>query len=505
MNESAFGSYLRAIRSHPFVVVLVTLAVLAGAVAWLALRPASYEATAQVLVTPLAQDDQNFIGLEVLRDSGDPTRTVQTAATLVQSQAAADAAAKRLGAGQSGGDVFDSVTVEPQGESNVLAIKATASDPQLATRTANAFARAALGLRDEALRRQIGSALTQARDRIKGQPTGGPEATELAQRIGELEAARRQGDPTLSISSPAATGERVGAGPPVVLFLALIAGLALGSGVAVLMELFERRVRTEEELLTLFQLPVLARVPKLGRRQRRPPARGLPWYMPPGIREGFRTLITQITRSDDVSRAIMVTSASTGDGKTTSAVNLAVALAASGRRVVLLDFDIRKPEVGPLLGMEVTSGLMELLSSESSLRSLLRPAPHLPALTVLPTGIAQGDSALVEATNMRLPEFVDEARKLADYVVVDTAPLGEVSDALPLTPSVDDILVVARPGHTNRANLIQMRDLLQRGEQLPAGLLLIGEAAGVSSNYYGYGMSNRPLTSESKVVQKSRS
>lgn len=499
-SEGALGSYLRAVRAHPLVVALVTLAALAGAIAWLMLRAPTYEATAHVLVNPLPQDDQVFLGLQVLRESGEPTRTVQTAATLLESRQAADRAARALKDGTTGQAVLNSIEVEPQGESNVLGVTATANNSKKAARTANEFAAAALGIRNDAIRSQTAGALARARAQLAAQADSpdSAEAAEAAQRVERLENARTQGDPTLTLAQPATEPlGPVGAGPPLVLALALLAGLTLGSGAAVLMELLERRIRTEDELLGLYPLPILGRVPLLSRRQLQAPANGSIWYMPPSIREGFRALIAQLTGAgrQEGGRAIMLTSSSTGDGKTTSAVNLAVALAAAGKRVVLLDFDIRKPDVGRELRMEVSSTLLELL--DRPLADLLRQAPGIPSLAVLPTGTAQGDLAVVDAMNRRLPDFVTEARELADFVVIDTAPLGEISDALRITHMVDDIVVVARPGHSNRTNLLLMRDNLERIGRSATGYLVIGEAAGAAQSYYGYGTAGRPLVTTS--------
>lgn len=486
-SDGAFGSYLRAIRAHPFVVVLVTLATILSAVLWLTLRSESYEATAQMLVTPLPQDDQTFLGLQLLRDSGDPTRTVQTAATLVESQQAADRAAQQLGRGWTGEEVLSRIEVEPQGESNVLAVAGTGSSSEEATRVANEFANAAVAIRNEDLASQIEAAIARLTTRLEIQR--GNQTDEQTARLEQLEAVRSEGDPTLALSQPAIEGAAVGAGKSVVLFLALLAGLALGSVAAILMEMADRRVRTEDELLGLFPLPVLARIPLYGRRQWTPSGNGQPWQMPPGAREGFRTLVAQLEGGDsERGKAIMVTSASTGDGKTTSAINLAVSLAAGGESVILFDSDIRKPDVGATIGIRATSGLNRLLGESTSLASFLKPAPHLPTLSVLALRAGEGDIALVEAMNRRLPQLIEEARERASYVVVDTAPLGEVSDALHIASDVDDIVIVVRPGHSNRSNLLTVRDLLSRTGHVPAGFLVIGHISGASaSSYYGYG------------------
>ena len=278
-----------------------------------------------------------------------------------------------------------------------------------------------------------------------------------------------------------------------IVILAALAGFTLGSGGALLLELTERRIRNEEEAVSLYPLPVLARIPILkGSQLRGRQASG--WHMLPAVREAFRTLMIQLgPNPEGRAHVVMVTSASTGDGKTTSAVNLAAAAAASGDPVILLDFDLRKPDVGRTLGVQAGTELTGLLQPETQLRDLLSPAPGLPALSVLTTSVAEGDVALVEALSRRLPELIADARELCNYVVIDTAPIGEISDALRLVRDVDNIVVVTRPGSTNRANFEMMRDLLERTAYTPAGFLVIGDSTPRTSAYYAYGATGREL------------
>ena len=88
---------------------------------------------------------------------------------------------------------------------------------------------------------------------------------------------------------------------------------------------------------------------------------------------------------------------------------------------------------------------------------------------MLSTSVAEGDIALVEALSRRLPELIAEARELCNYVVIDTAPLGEISDALRLVGDVDNVIIVTRPGHTNRGHFEVTRDLLHRTAYTPPG------------------------------------
>ncbi|HMJ96713.1 MAG TPA: P-loop NTPase [Thermoleophilaceae bacterium] len=497
------GPYVRAIRAHRLVVALTLLAALAGAIGWLALRTPDYEASAQLLVNPLPQDDTTFLGITMLRDSGDPTRTVQTAATLVKSPEAAELTAKRLGEGWSERRVFDSIKVDPEGESNILAIRGTADSGALAARLANQFADASLDTRQARLRSEIGAEVEQLRTRIDALGTNNSlAAAELAARLDQLESVQNGEDPTIQLSQTATAPESpIGLPPVAVILLALVAGITLAAAAALLMELLNRRVRDEDEAVSMFPLPVLARVPKLSRRQRTT-GRGTPWFMPPQVREAFRTLTVQLPgQSEAGGRVVMITSASTGDGKTTSAVNLAVSLAAGGHKTILLDFDIRKPDVAQLIGLSETVPLPSLLTHgdrPGELGDLLTEGPYLPTLAVLATGPGSPlDGALVEALNRRLPALIQQARELAEYVVVDTAPIGEVSDALRIVNEVDDVIVVTRPAKTNRGNFRVMRDLLERSGRLPTGLLVIGELPGMSRDYYGYGGGRELFQSES--------
>ena len=112
---------------------------------------------------------------------------------------------------------------------------------------------------------------------------------------------------------------------------------------------------------------------------------------------------------------------------------------------------------------------------------------------MLSTSVAEGDIALVEALSRRLPELIAEARELCNYVVIDTAPLGEISDALRLVGDVDNVIIVTRPGHTNRGHFEVTRDLLHRTAYTPAGFLIIGDTAPRTSAYYAYGTPSREL------------
>lgn len=484
--ESPGSSYLASMRAHKLVVVGVTLATLIAAIAWLQLRSPTYEATARMLIAPLPQDDTTFLGLQLLRDSGDPTRTAQTAATLAETPASATLAAKAMGGDWTADKVRESISLQPEGQSNILDVTASTSDAAEAAELATTYVKAVTQARDEALHQEVEEELDSAQARLATANPSSPTATALSGRINRLSGLLESGDPTLTPSSPALVPtSSSGAGAIVVLPLALIVGLVLGGAAALLLDSVNRRIRDERELLRVYPLPVLARVPRLKRSTQKianPPA-----MLMPQTREAFRTMITQLETVYEADKCVMVTSASTGDGKTTSSVNLAVALAGAGHSVTLLDLDLRKPSLASSLNIDHSASIQEIVSrleNKSGFADLLVEVPSIPSLKVLSVSAGPEDAAFVDALNHRLPGLMETLRQQTTYIVVDTAPLGEVSDALRVAQIIDVVVLIARVGNTQRRNLQITRDLLERTDCRPAGYLLIGGHEGATSSYY---------------------
>ncbi len=481
-SASAFGPYLRAIRSRALVVALITLAAVGVAAVLLATRSPSYKSTAQLLVSPLPQDDSTFLGTGLLRDSGDPTRTVQTAAALVASPLAADRTARRLGGGLTGSEVSGNVDVQPLGQSNILSVTASSGTPAEATRLANQYALSALAVRNEQIRGQVEVAIRSVGSR--------PSADDRP-RLAQLRAVRADGDPTLTLSQAARPPSSAGGAPAwLVLALAAIAGFTLGSIAAVLMERLDGRVRDERELLALAPLPILARVPVVGRRGRA--ASGDPAAL--SAQEAFRTLQIQLDQGrgeDGGGRIVMITSASSGDGKTSTALDLSRALVGAGHRVILIDCDLRKPDVAGRLELKGSDGLVALLTSRMKIRSQLQTTdnPNLKVLTA--TGASpESMNMLLQRLDRKIEQILEDAAKLAHYVVIDTAPLGEVGDALTIAGHVDELLMAGRPLNTNRQALKTSVELLERSQTPPTGWVIIGEDGARGSPLYPYAGGN---------------
>jgi Mrp family chromosome partitioning ATPase/capsular polysaccharide biosynthesis protein len=489
-QQGALGPYLRAIVAHPVIVAVVMLLTLAGSVAWLTHRATNYQTTADILFTAVSSGNGAADGLPLLRESADPTRETQTAATLLDSPQAAVIAARQAGHGLTPAAIRQAISVEPQGQSDIIAITAKATSAKLAQQIANAYAAGSLRAHRELLRTQTTGLLPTSKPSTLGTTTAAQEREAL------IAALARGEDPNFSLSQAATLpASPTGTSKALILILALVAGFALGSGAAIATEMLSDRVRESDELLRIYDLPVLAYIPELSRRNRantkrlstngdRPPT-------PPLIREAFQMvrvqLDTKVGDSAAVGHVILLTSGSGSDGKTTSAINIATALADAGHRVILMDLDLRKPDLGRSMRLEREAGVTALIDTSTELRLVLTPHAHVPRLSVVPAGREAGEHMLAPVMS-RLPVLLKQARSIADYIVIDAPPLGEVSDAYQLLPLVDEVIVVARPGNTRRGSFEFMRELLNRARRTPFGMVIVGETGHHTSYaYYGQG------------------
>jgi capsular polysaccharide biosynthesis protein len=242
-RPGAVAGYTSAIRAHALLVLLITLGTVAASVLFLAARSPDYEATADVLVQPLPADDQSFLGLPLIRDTGDPVRTMQTAASLVESRAAAAQVAAQPGEVLSADEILDRIKVSPEGQSNILAVTASEDSADDAAQLANRFSRAVLAVRSAEVAKAAGSLIAQLQAALQAAPDTATRA-DLAGRLDQVNSVVRSGDPTLQLSQPAIPPTSAsGPSAPLILVLALLAGFALGSCTAVLIELATGQTR----------------------------------------------------------------------------------------------------------------------------------------------------------------------------------------------------------------------------------------------------------------------
>ena len=295
-------------------------------------------------------------------------------------------------------------------------------------------------------------------------------------------------DPAIPPSEPHRPAFAVNVG------LGTMLGLVLGVGAAFLREVTRDSINTPEDVPAARDLPVLAMIPALDsaggpRAGSFPRSDGklLPWASvnaadagggqhrwpridnetrrsdpaATALADAFGTLRTAVLfrANGDPSTSILVTSCRAGEGKTTVSVNLAISLARLGRRVLLIDADLRRPAVHRALGVDAKPGLIRCLARGRDWRELVRPAP-VPGLEVLPCGGTSSRAGDLLAGN-RLPPLLREAREEYDFVIVDAPALFiNAADARILSQHVDGVVTVVRSRSTPRPLVARVPEML---------------------------------------------
>lgn len=290
----------------------------------------------------------------------------------------------------------------------------------------------------------------------------------------------------------------------------LIVGLMLGLGLAFLREAMDGRIRSAEDVTDELGLPILARIPEPPRKLRSQEELAL-LVDDGGVHsEAYRKLRVGFDLANLGTNAtlVMVTSSVDQEGKTTTIANLAVALAQVGRRVVVIDMDLRRPQLNRYFGLEQFPGVTDVavggVPLDEALRSVaLTKQPGKSAkrstngngshasvsgvLDVLPVGRPVPDpSAFIEGPAFH--ELLEQLKEQFDVVLIDTTPTLPVSDARALMRKVDAVLPVARLGTVNRHMLREFRRELA-GTQVPVlGVIVTAADADDAYSYaYGYG------------------
>lgn len=277
--------------------------------------------------------------------------------------------------------------------------------------------------------------------------------------------------------------------------LGLLAGLALGIALAFLRERLDDSLRGRVDLEANLGVPVLAVITRVPGWRNKHEARLVTREQPKSsVAETYRTLRTSISfiSAQRGLKAIMVTSPAAGEGKTTTAANLALVLADAGRRVVLVSADLRKPRIHRFFGLQNEVGLSSVLAGEVQPWDAILD-PGVENLRVLLSGpVPSRPAELIQSEQMR--DVMAGLREVADYVIIDTAPILMVADSLALAPLVDGVLFVADSEATSRSAVAHAREQL---DQVGAGVIgavlnnFDPAKAKAYRNYGYYGMYSR--------------
>jgi polysaccharide biosynthesis transport protein len=413
----------------------------------------------------------------------DPDRVARTNVELIESETVAERLERRIGdeVGMDSDELLDSVNAEIENDSDVIAIKVRHEDPEDAAEIASAWARQYARFRERASGRSLQEAIERAQlelDELEGDEISSPRGRTIERRLSDFEIAAALRGSTVEVVRLADAPEDAVAPQPFLTFLwsipiALLVGLLLAGLVSYL----DRRLKREEQVEALTQLPVVASIPRRSERLVRRRAGGGVWADPVEA-ESYGRLATNLRffNFDRNVKTVLVTSAVPEEGKTTVTLRLAAALAGAGQGVLAVEADLRRPTFTDYFSIQFPHGLSGVLIGATPFEdvvtrvhtsyALAAPTEEgdeawttAPFIEVVPAGVIPPNPTELLAGNA-LQQVLRDAKTHADIVLVDSAPLVPVGDAIPLANAVDGVLLVVKLGESQRDELRKALKLL---------------------------------------------
>jgi capsular exopolysaccharide synthesis family protein len=453
--------YLRVLRAHWVAIVVLTLVGAGAAFAWTLTQTKIYTADASGYVTPYRAGNEEGTGVAFAADNLAKSK-VLSFVKIGAWRTVAEHAIDDLGLDTTPEALVRRVSVSNPTNTVVIDVQAEATTAAAARDLAEAW--------------------------IRG----------MALEIDKLETGGGDVDPTVTlVAAESAQLPASPSSPNVRLAIALgaLIGLALGIGYAVLRYVLDRRLRSPDAVERETGLAVVGTIPdekSFSSGKRLIPFDGANSSGSENahlfaVSESLRELRTNIRFMDVDSppRVIVVTSPLPGDGKSTTAANLAITIAANGEQVVLIDGDLRRPMVATIFGLVEGAGLTDVLSDRATLDDVAQPVGELGTLRVVGAGrVPPNPSEVLGSARMR--ELLLSLRGTAT-VIIDAPPLIPVTDAAVLANSADGAIVVGTVGKTTYEVLRKALGNLERSNARALGIVLnrMPRKKG-SSAYYGY-------------------
>ncbi|MDF2045932.1 polysaccharide biosynthesis tyrosine autokinase [Microbacterium sp. Kw_RZR3] len=468
--------FIRTLRKNWLVIVLLTFLGLAGSSAYTLTRVPLFESSSTVFVSTQAGSTV----AELQQGSSFAQARINTYVGLVSTPAILDPVIAKLGLATTPESL--SSRVSATGGLNSTLINITAADPD--------------AVRAAQIANEVAASLSEEVPQLEPEASDGSSTIRLT-RV-------RDAQPALKPTSPNA---------PVNLVIGTLVGLILGIGAAVLRTRLDNRVRTPRDAEQITTAPAIGAIAFDSNAKDRP----LIVHADPLSQraESFRALRTNLQFLDMGGRSsFVITSSIPSEGKSTTTINLAIALADAGKRVALLDTDLRKPKVAEYLSIEGGAGLTDVLIGRAKVNDVMLPWGGR-SLYVLPAGkIPPNPSELLGSHQMNL--LLEMLERDFDVVLCDAPPLLPVTDAAILSRATSGALMVVSAGRITKHQLTLATAALNTvGAKLAGFVMSMVPTRGPDSYYsaygygYGYGYRVEPAqsskTSRKAAKQRGRS
>ncbi|GHJ58680.1 chromosome partitioning protein [Nocardioides sp. OK12] len=442
--------YLRILRRRWLLVALSTLIVVAAASAYTFTATPVYQSTARLFINAAGDGGETTAG--AYQGGLFTQQRVSSYAELVSIDSLAEEVIDDLGLNLTAAELKSQVAATVSPQTVVLDVSAQDPSPTRAQAIAQAYA----------------DGMTDLIRRIET-PDG--QTAPLAQA--------KIPEPATLPSAP------VSPKPVRNLGLALVLGLLLGVGLAVARELLDTTVKSPEDLRETTAAPMLGAISYDASIRTEPLVTSLQSHAPRV--EAFRVLRTnlQFVDVDAATKVFVVSSALPGEGKTTTSVNLAITLAQTGQKTLLIECDLRRPKATEALGLDNSVGVTTVLLGKVTFEDALQEEVTS-GLAVLGSGaIPPNPAELLQSRAMT--DLLDRARERFDTVIIDAPPLLPVTDAALLGVHADGAIVVVAHGKTTKDQLAQAADRLAQVDASLVGVVLNMAPAKRRAGGYGYG------------------
>ncbi len=508
-----FREQIGVIWRHKWLVILSVFIITTVATgATMIFSTTQYQSSTEIL----QQDsgiDRALIGSSIFQNPGDqPERYLDTAAELVVSPNVNAAVSKDLGSQLGGKNPSSLVSVSVVSQADILKITATDHDPKLAADIANSYANNYIAWR----RQSDGAILKQAEVPIQAQlanmtpdQTPGSAYNTLNDKLQSLKMLQSIQTGNLEIVNQAVPATSPSSPKPVRTgLLAFFSSLVFAFGAVFTVEVTDKRIRQSNEITTRVEKPILASIPAY--RARDGQLETLLNPAGPGS-EAFRVLKTNLSymEPDSEIKSIMISSAEPNDGKSTTVANLAITLARGGKKIIVIEGDLRRPVLADYLDLNNSSGITNIISGNSNLRESLQiiEAQELSNQNLINDSVEtnqlfgglNGTKPIYCVTSGPLPPnpgeivasekmstIIADAAKYADLVLVDAPPLIAAADATSIAARVDAAILVVKLDATAKKSLGAINDFIATVPCKVLGLV-VTNAPGFNSYKKNYG------------------
>jgi capsular exopolysaccharide synthesis family protein len=448
------SDYIRILRKSWILIVVLALVGVAGAATISLLQTPKYSAASKVFVSTSSSGSVS----ELAQGNTFTVQRVSTYSDLATTPIVLLPVIAELELDTSEGSLARAISVSAPLNTSIIEITVVDDDPVLAADIANATA----------------ESLTKVVDRIEA-----PSVDDATSAV-----------KLTLVQQAVVPGAPVSPNVPLNIALGLLIGIAIGIGLAVLRQVLDTRIRNERDVELVTDAAIIGGIVYDAKAANRPLIVQDDPRSPRA--ESFRTLRTNLQFLDvgQGGRSFIVTSSIQSEGKSTTTANLAIALADSGVRVLLVDADLRRPKVANYMGLEGSVGLTDVLIGRVALADVVQEWGR-GRLSVLPAGtVPPNPSELLGSAAMG--RLITELRSKFDVVLFDTPPLLPVTDAAILSRFVGGVILVVAAGRANRHHLHGAISALENVGSKVSGIVLTmlptkgPDAYGYGRYGYGY-------------------